>query len=175
MSHHQSSEVSLFSPVSLCQLALLTAFIAVTGAIKIPNIIPGVDFQLSAPLAVAICAVFGFKRYIVAGCLSSVISLLLGTQTLLHVAIALQFRLWVGLFLYAGRRHWLSIILAGPIASALARLSLYPLFGDLVFAMVTAAIPGYLFTACAAPFVTTLLRRILQAATSYGPHRAMLG
>ena len=160
MSHHQSSEVSLFSPVSLCQLALLTAFIAVTGAIKIPNVIPGVDFQLSAPLAVAICAVFGFKRYIVAGCLASVISLLLGTQTLL---------------LYAGRRHWLSIILAGPIASALARLSLYPLFGDLVFAMVTAAIPGYLFTACAAPFVTTLLRRILQAATSYGPHRAMLG
>ena len=105
MSHHQSSEVSLFSPVSLCQLALLTAFIAVTGAIKIPNVIPGVDFQLSAPLAVAICAVFGFKRYIVAGCLASVISLLLGTQTLLHVAIALQFRLWVGLFLYVGRRH----------------------------------------------------------------------
>lgn len=105
MSHHQSSEVSLFSPVSLCQLALLTAFIAVTGAIKIPNVIPGVDFQLSAPLAVAICAVFGFKRYIVAGCLASALSLLLGTQTLLHVAIALQFRLWVGLFLYAGRRH----------------------------------------------------------------------
>ena len=36
--------------------------ITVLGAIKIPNIIPGIEFQLSAPLAVAICAVFGFKN-----------------------------------------------------------------------------------------------------------------
>ena len=45
--------------------------ITVLGAIKIPNVIPGIEFQLSAPLAVAICAVFGFKKYIIGGCLSS--------------------------------------------------------------------------------------------------------
>ena len=36
--------------------------ISILGSIKIPNIIPGIEFQLSAPLAVAICSVFGFKN-----------------------------------------------------------------------------------------------------------------
>ena len=46
----------------ITEIAILTAMITVLGAIKIPNIIPGIEFQLSAPLAVAICAVFGFKK-----------------------------------------------------------------------------------------------------------------
>lgn len=45
----------------ITEVAILTAMITVLGAIKIPNVIPGIEFQLSAPLAVAICAVFGFK------------------------------------------------------------------------------------------------------------------
>ena len=55
----------------ITEVAILTAMITVLGAIKIPNVIPGIEFQLSAPLAVAICAVFGFKKYIISGCLSS--------------------------------------------------------------------------------------------------------
>ena len=46
----------------ITEIAILTAMITVLGAIKIPNVIPGIEFQLSAPLAVAICAVFGFNR-----------------------------------------------------------------------------------------------------------------
>ena len=46
----------------ITEVAILTAMITVLGAIKIPNVIPGIEFQLSAPLAVAICAVFGFKK-----------------------------------------------------------------------------------------------------------------
>ena len=61
----------------ITEIAILTAMITVLGAIKIPNIIPGIEFQLSAPLAVAICAVFGFKKYIISGCLSSLIGLAL--------------------------------------------------------------------------------------------------
>ena len=49
----------------ITEVAILTAMITVLGAIKIPNVIPGIEFQLSAPLAVAICAVFGFKKYII--------------------------------------------------------------------------------------------------------------
>ena len=49
----------------ITEIAILTAMITVLGAIKIPNVIPGIEFQLSAPLAVAICAVFGFKKYII--------------------------------------------------------------------------------------------------------------
>lgn len=66
----------------ITEVAILTAMITVLGAIKIPNVIPGIEFQLSAPLAVAICAVFGFKKYIISGCLSSLIGLALGTQTI---------------------------------------------------------------------------------------------
>lgn len=85
---------------TLCEIAILVAMISILGSIKIPNIIPGIEFQLSAPLAVAICSVFGFKKYIISGILSSVICLVLGTQNILNVAIAMQFRLIVGLLLY---------------------------------------------------------------------------
>lgn len=83
----------------ITEIGILTAMITILGAIKIPNLVPGIEFQLSAPLAVAICATFGFKKYIISGCLSSLIGLALGTQNFLSVAIAMQFRLVVG-FLY---------------------------------------------------------------------------
>ena len=45
----------------ITEIGILTAMITILGAIKIPNLVPGIEFQLSAPLAVAICAAFGFK------------------------------------------------------------------------------------------------------------------
>lgn len=147
----------------LSEIGLLAALITITGAFKLPSIFPGVDFQLSAPLAVAICAVFGFKRYILAGCLASLLSLLLGTQNLLHVAIAMQFRILVGIILYLSQGHILGQIIAGPIASILARLTLYLFFGNLAFTMIIAAVPGYIFTACCAPLFVKLLKRLRTA------------
>ena len=46
----------------ITEIAILTAMITVLGAIKIPNIIPGIEFQLSAPLAVAICCRVWFQK-----------------------------------------------------------------------------------------------------------------
>ena len=43
----------------LTHIGLLAALITVTGAIKIPSLLPGLEFQLSAPIAVAICYAFG--------------------------------------------------------------------------------------------------------------------
>ena len=116
---------------TLCEIAILVAMISILGSIKIPNIIPGIEFQLSAPLAVAICSVFGFKKYIISGILSSVICLALGTQNILNVAIAMQFRLIVGLLLYLAQNHLYMIIFAGPIASLIARFSLFFFLGNL--------------------------------------------
>jgi thiamine transporter ThiT len=76
---------------TLCEIAILVAMISILGSIKIPNIIPGIEFQLSAPLAVAICSVFGFKKYIISGILSSVICLALGTQNGKNLNPLLQF------------------------------------------------------------------------------------
>ena len=86
----------------LTETALLGALITITGAIKLPGLLPGTEFQLSAPLAVAICAAFGFKKYIIAGILSSAVGLLLGTQTLFNVYVAMIFRLVVGGVLSCG-------------------------------------------------------------------------
>ena len=81
-----------------CETALLAVLIAVSGTFRIPGIVPGTEFQLSAPIAVAICGVFGFKKYIIAGILASLMGLSLGTCTILNVAIQMSFRLGVGAF-----------------------------------------------------------------------------
>lgn len=144
----------------LTEVAILTAMITILGAIKIPNIIPGIEFQLSAPLAVAICAVFGFKKYIISGCLSSLIGLALGTQTILNVMIAMQFRLIVGLILYICDNHLISIMISGPIASALARLTLSIYIGKAALPMVILAVPGMVFTIIMAPVFVKVFHKI---------------
>ena len=88
--------------IALCETALLAVLIAISGSFKIPGFVPGTEFQLSAPIAVAICGVFGFKKYISAGIIASIICLALGTQTILNVCIAMTFRIVIGLV-------WLSI------------------------------------------------------------------
>ena len=148
---------------TLCEIAILVAMISILGSIKIPNIIPGIEFQLSAPLAVAICSVFGFKKYIISGILSSVI-LALGTQNILNVAIAMQFRLIVGLLLYLAQNHLYMIIFAGPIASLIARFSLFFFLGNLgalTFSMILFTIPGLIFTAIASPILVNILKKII--------------
>ena len=144
----------------ITEIAILTAMITVLGAIKIPNVIPGIEFQLSAPLAVAICAVFGFKKYIISGCLSSLIGLALGTQTILNVMIAMQFRLIVGLILWMCHNHLIGIMISGPIASALARLTLSVYIGKAALPMVALAVPGMIFTVIMAPVFVKVFRKI---------------
>ena len=148
------------STSTVTEIALLAALITVTGAIKLPSLAPGLEFQLSAPLAVAICAVFGFKRYILAGILSSLVGLLLGTQNLFNVAIAMQFRLVVGLvFVLFGRHYW-TTALAGPLGTFTARVTLSFVVGKGVWALVAAAVPGMVFTLLTAPLLVKILDRI---------------
>ena len=149
---------------TLCEIAILVAMISILGSIKIPNIIPGIEFQLSAPLAVAICSVFGFKKYIISGILSSIICLALGTQNILNVAIAMQFRLIVGLLLYLAQNHLYMIVIAGPIASLIARFSLFFFLGNLgalAFSMLLFTLPGLIFTAIASPILVNILKKII--------------
>lgn len=148
------------SPTTLAEIAILAAMITILGAIKIPSLLPGLEFQLSAPLAVAICAAFGFKKYIIAGILSSSIGLILGTHNLFNVAIAMQFRLIVGLILALGGRRLLFIVISGPIASFAARITLSLFLGKAAWALVLAALPGMIFTMIGAPFMTKLFMKI---------------
>ena len=147
----------------LTEIALLAALITITGAIKLPSLFPGMEFQLSAPLAVAICVVFGFKKYILAGLLSSAAGLLLGTHNLFNVAIAMQFRLVVGAMIaLLGRRLWV-IAIAGPMGTLVARLTLSLVVGKAASALVLAALPGMVFTLLAAPVMVRVLKKVTAA------------
>ena len=84
----------------LTETALLAAFITVSGAFKLPGLFPGTEFQLSAPVAVAVCGVFGIKKYLSAGILSSMVGLMLGTQNVFNVLIAMIFRVVVAIIYY---------------------------------------------------------------------------
>jgi hypothetical protein len=145
---------------ALTETALLVTLITISGAIKIPGLFPGTEFQLSAPLAVAICAVFGFSKYITAGILSSLIGLILGTQTILNVGIAMIFRVVVGVCLAAFGTSWPVLVVAGPLGSAVARLALGGILGKAAVPLVLAAVPGMVYTALTAWPLALLLRRV---------------
>ncbi|MFB5283980.1 hypothetical protein [Peribacillus sp. Hz7] len=131
----------------LALIALLASFIAITGAIKIPIGIPGSEFQLSAPIAVAIAAVFGFKRYLLAGILASLILFLLGIHNLLNIEIAMTFRIVAGGIVALFGTSLPVLMLAGPIGTAVARFVLAFTLGVPSGPLLLAAIPGMIFTA----------------------------
>lgn len=144
----------------MTEIALLTGLITLSGAFKIPSLFPGTEFQLSAPIAVAICVVFGLKKYIIAGVLSSLIGLMLGTQNVFNVAVACVFRLVVGAVLSLGGRNFWTIAIAGPIGTTIARLSLSLIIGKAATALLIAAVPGMVFTAIFAMPLVKLLERV---------------
>lgn len=145
--------------VQVTEIALLAALIGVSGAFKVPGIVPGSEFQLSAPIAVAVCGVFGFKAYILAGAAASAVSLMLGLQTVLSVVIAMTFRVVVGLLWLAMGSSRLFYILSGPAGTAAARVVMFFILGKGLEAMVIAAFPGMVFTAATAWFFGRLLMR----------------
>lgn len=144
----------------LTEVALLAALIAVTGSFKLPGPIPGTEFQLSAPLAVAVAATFGFVKYIAAGMIASAISLILGTQNLLNVFVAMVFRVVAGGLIAVLGPSFPVVALAGPAGSFAARLALSGLVGKALAPLLWAALPGMLYTAVAAWPLTGVFGRI---------------
>lgn len=154
----------------VAQTALLAAFIWVTGSIKLPGIIPGSEFQLSAPIAVAICAVFGFRQYITAGIIASTLGLLLGTQTLPAVLVAMVFRVVVGGVLALPAPRPLKIVLAGPLGTTVARFVLGAVMSTPALPLLGAALPGMLYTALVAWPLTLLMEKARKATGALPAH-----
>ena len=148
----------------LTQVALLSVFITLSGAIKIPSIFPGAEFQLSAPIAIAICYAFGIKMYLLSGILSSTVGLILGTHTIFNVMIAMIFRVVVAAIMLAFGRNKLSMLIAGPIASSVARLSLAVFLDKAAYAVLVAAVPGMIYTVITCVPLGLLLEKIKNTA-----------
>lgn len=134
----------------LTTTALLSALIVISGSLKLPSPFPGGEFQLSAPIAVLICACFGFKRYLTAGIIASLIGLALGTSTIFNVLIAMVFRLVAGAVLALGGTSLITIMLSGPLGTLAARLVLAQVVNVNWQILAWAALPGMIFTAIAA-------------------------
>ena len=125
----------------------LTAILVILGMIKLPSLIPGAEFQLSAPYAVCLAASVGFRRYLGIGVCASCIQLLLGTHTVWNVGIAMVFRLAAGALAAWRPSGRLRLMLAGPVRTGCARLTLAAIFQVPVLPLLAAALPGMVFTA----------------------------
>lgn len=148
-----------FSTYDLAQISLLACLIIVTGMFKIPTGIPGSEFQLSAPIAVAIAAVFGFKRYF-QGIIASLILFLLGIHSILNVEISMIFRLTVGLIIVLLGTSIPVLVVAGPIGTMVARLGLAFTLGTPFLPLFVLAIPGMVITAVSVYPITKMLHAI---------------
>ncbi|WP_245676676.1 hypothetical protein [Bacillus solimangrovi] len=141
-------------------VSLLAGLIIVTGMIKIPSFVPGSEFQISAPISVAIVAVFGFWRYIWAGVMASSILFLLGLHTILNVEISMIFRIVVGGIVSVFGTSFPVLIMAGPIGSFVARLGLAKTLDVTPWPLIIAAVPGMVFTMLAVIPLTKVLKKV---------------
>ncbi len=146
---------------SLTVTAMLSALILISGAFKIPSPIAGGEFQLSAPIAVLICACFGFKRYITAGAVASLLGLMLGTATIFNVIIAMVFRVIAGVVLAAGGVNLLTVIISGPLGTFAARIVLGQVLDVSWMVLAAAAVPGMIFTAVVSGVLYAPARKLL--------------
>lgn len=151
------------NPVKLRTLtgtALLGVLLFGAGLLRLPSPVPGSEFQLSAPLAAAICGVFGFRIYLTAGLLASALTVLTGTGTVFHVLIAMIYRLTVGAAFGLLGPSGLFFLCAGPAGTLAARAVLSVVTGGGFAALALAAVPGMLFTAAASRLLARLLLRV---------------
>ncbi|WP_431028356.1 hypothetical protein [Lysinibacillus sp. LZ02] len=130
----------------ITEIALLAAVISITGMIKIPLGFPGTEFQFSAPVAVVIMSVFGFKKYFTAGVISSTILFLLGMHNIINVAVAMIFRLVVGAIIAGFGRNIIAISISGPIAVLTSRFILSKVLGVPYITLILGSLPGIVIT-----------------------------
>ena len=144
----------------LTTTALLAVLILLSGSMKIPSPVAGGEFQLSAPIAVLICALFGFKRYILAGVLASALGMMLGIHTIFSVIIQMSFRVVTGAVMALGGTNLLTVIISGPLGT-LARIVMWQITGVSWIALTAAAAPGMVFTAVGAGLMYKPAQKLL--------------
>lgn len=145
----------------LTTTALLGVIILLSGTLKIPSPVAGGEFQLSAPIAVLICACFGFKRYIIAGLLASALGMMLGVHNIFSVIIQMCFRVVAGGTLAVAGVNLFTVAVSGPLGTLCARIVMWQITGVSWLALAAAAAPGMVFTAIAASVLYKPAQKLL--------------
>ncbi|WP_432869412.1 QueT transporter family protein [Staphylococcus aureus] len=141
----------------ITQISVIAAILTILAVLKIPSIIPGLDFQLSAPAALLILAFFGIKKYFLGGLLSSLLLLVFGVFNPINVIISIIFRVIAIAVVYLLKINVLSLVLA----SVLGSLVLSIILNLPVWVVLLNAIPGVIFTLIVAiPLYLTLRKRM---------------
>lgn len=143
-------------------ISLLSLIIAISGTFKLPGLIPGTEFQMSAPIAIGICATFGFKRYITAGVIASFINLVFGTHTILNVIVAMIFRIVVGGIITYFGTGIIILSIVGPIGTFIARIVMSWIIGTSFKVLITAALPGMIYTLLSSYFIYKIIDKTIK-------------
>lgn len=143
-------------------VSLLSVIIAISGTFKLPGLIPGTEFQMSAPIAIGICATFGFKKYITSGIIASFINIVMGTHTILNVIIAMVFRIVAGGIISSLGNGVLVVSLAGPIGTFIGRIVMSVITGTSLKALVIAVFPGMIYTLISSYFIYKVIENVIK-------------
>lgn len=147
----------------LTTTAMLGVIILLSGSLKIPSPVAGGEFQLSAPIAVLVCACFGFKRYIIAGLLASALGMMLGVHNIFSVIIQMCFRIVAGGTLALAGVNFFTVAISGPLGTLFARLAMWQITGVSWLALTAAAAPGMIFTAVTASVLYKPTQKLLRS------------
>lgn len=145
---------------NLTTTALLATILAILGTFKLPGLLPGTEFQLSAPFAVCIAACFGFRMYFKIGILASLINFMLGTHTIINITVAMVFRLVAGGLISLLGCNPITLLVSGPLGTTAGRLVLAPILGVSPMPLLLAALPGMFYTAAGALLLYPLMKRL---------------
>lgn len=143
-------------------ISLLSVIIAISGTFKLPGIIPGTEFQMSAPIAIGICATFGFKRYISAGAIASFINLIMGTHTILNVIVAMVFRIVGGGIIGIFGTSILVLTIAGPLGTFVGRIAMSYIVGTPLKVLLVASFPGMVYTSLSSYLIYKVILKIVK-------------
>jgi len=135
------------------------AVLVILGMIKIPSAFAGTEYQLSASYAVCLASIVGFRRYFKIGICASMIQLLLGTHTIWDVVISMVFRIVAGGFVQWRPNDKALLILAGPLGTGCARIVLAMCWQLPALPLLTAAVPGMIFTMVCVPLLMPVMKR----------------
>lgn len=130
----------------LTLIALLAILLRVAGTFRFPGIISGTEFFMSAPVALAIAANFGGKKYLFASTISCFLGIALGMLTILNACTTMIFALVVFAFTKILGNSIPVLLIAGPLASISSRFISSLILGVPFLPILISAIPGLVYT-----------------------------
>ncbi len=142
-------------------IATLAVILRISGTFALPALIPGTEFFLSAPIALAIAGVFGYRIYFYSSSISCLVGFIMGLTVLNCIVVLLFAWIVVGICRIFGN-SLVVLGIAGPTASITSRLVQSVILGVPPLPLVLSVLPGVIFTViCYIPCYKILWRIVM--------------